>query len=122
MPAFLVDEDMPRSLAKSLREAGFGAEDVRDAGLRGRSDAEVRAAAVRRGMALVTADLEFANPNVFPDGFPAGLVVCRYPPGTPAAALSRAVVQQIAGLADAELAGSIAVLEPGRVRLHKRSI
>lgn len=59
MPAFLVDEDIPRSLAVSLREAGFQAEDVRDAGLRGHSDAE--------------------------------------------------------------LAGSIAVLEPGRVRLHKRS-
>lgn len=120
MPAFFIDEDMPRSLSRALREAGFQAEDARDAGLRGRPDAEIREAAVRRGMALVTADLEFANPNVFPEGFPSGLVVCRYPSETQAAALTRAVAEQLAGLTDAELADSIAVLEPGRVRLHKR--
>jgi len=35
---FLVDEDMPRSTARTLREAGYVADDARDVGLRGRTD------------------------------------------------------------------------------------
>jgi len=38
---FLTDEDVPRSTARILREAGFDATDVRDVGLRGKSDEEV---------------------------------------------------------------------------------
>jgi predicted nuclease of predicted toxin-antitoxin system len=37
---FLVDEDLPRSLARELRLAGIDAVDARDAGLRGRPDGE----------------------------------------------------------------------------------
>jgi len=35
---FLVDEDLPRSLARELRQAGIDAVDARDAGLRGHPD------------------------------------------------------------------------------------
>ena len=38
---FLVDEDLPRSTAPKPREIGFEAFDVRDCGLRGKSDEEV---------------------------------------------------------------------------------
>jgi uncharacterized protein (DUF433 family) len=38
---FLTDEDVPRSTARALRDAGFDAVDVRDVGLRGKSDALV---------------------------------------------------------------------------------
>ena len=38
---FITDEDVPRSTARVLRDAGFDAVDVRDVGLRGKSDAEV---------------------------------------------------------------------------------
>jgi predicted nuclease of predicted toxin-antitoxin system len=41
MAKFLVDEDLPRSLARELRQAGIDAVDVRDAGLRGRPDPDV---------------------------------------------------------------------------------
>jgi len=40
MPKFLVDEDMPRSTAKVLRDKGYEALDVCDCGLRGKSDSE----------------------------------------------------------------------------------
>jgi predicted nuclease of predicted toxin-antitoxin system len=40
---FLTDEDIPRSTARILRDAGFDAVDVRDVGLRGKSDALVYA-------------------------------------------------------------------------------
>ena len=38
---FITDEDVPRSTARVLRDAGFDAIDVRDVGLRGKSDQEV---------------------------------------------------------------------------------
>jgi predicted nuclease of predicted toxin-antitoxin system len=43
---FLVDENLPRSLAKVLRESGFDAVDVRDLGLRGKPDSEIFRAAL----------------------------------------------------------------------------
>jgi hypothetical protein len=41
----LVDENLPRSLAPQIAELGFRVQDVRDIGLRGRSDTEVMATA-----------------------------------------------------------------------------
>ncbi len=38
---FLVDEDLPRSTANVLREAGYEAVDARDLGLRGGTDREI---------------------------------------------------------------------------------
>ena len=38
---FITDEDVPRSTARVLRDAGFDAVDVRDVGLRGKNDTEV---------------------------------------------------------------------------------
>ncbi|HLF89938.1 MAG TPA: DUF5615 family PIN-like protein [Anaerolineales bacterium] len=40
---FLTDEDVPRSTARVLRNAGFDAVDVRDVGLRGKNEEVLRA-------------------------------------------------------------------------------
>jgi predicted nuclease of predicted toxin-antitoxin system len=59
--AFLVDENLPRSLARQLRESGVEAYDVRDLGLRGRPDTEVLETAVARSLVLLTGDLGFGS-------------------------------------------------------------
>ena len=41
MIRFLIDEDMPRSTTKLLRQAGFECLDVRDTELRGKKDNEM---------------------------------------------------------------------------------
>jgi predicted nuclease of predicted toxin-antitoxin system len=41
MLTFLIDEDIPRSTAKALRDRGYKVLDVRDYGLRGEADEEV---------------------------------------------------------------------------------
>lgn len=61
MPEFLIDEDLPRSLAPELRAAGFDTQDVRDIGLRGMPDDVVLASARSANRILVTGDLGFAN-------------------------------------------------------------
>jgi len=58
---FLVDEDLPRSLARDLRAAGLDAQDVRDVGYRGRPDRDAIELAVSEGRVLLTADLGFGN-------------------------------------------------------------
>jgi len=56
MARFLVDEDLPRSLAPWLNAAGLFAEDVRDRGLRGQPDDDVFRHAVAHGFAVVSGE------------------------------------------------------------------
>lgn len=119
MVAFLVDEDTPRSTARILRQSGFAAEDVRDVGLRGHSDAEVFAYAQEHARAVITADLGFANLLTYPLGSHAGIVVVRIPNEVTIAALNDELLRALAGLRDDELAGSLVIVEVGRVRLRR---
>jgi len=41
MARFLIDEALPRSIARELRAAGHEADDVRDIGLRGQRDERI---------------------------------------------------------------------------------
>lgn len=57
---FLVDAQLPPSLARWLREAGHEAEHVEDVGLRDGSDRAIWAHAMRTGAVIVTKDEDFA--------------------------------------------------------------
>ena len=57
MIRFLIDEDMPRSTAKLLREAGFESLDVRDIGLRGAKDDVIYHRAQEENCIIITGDL-----------------------------------------------------------------
>lgn len=76
---FLVDEDMPRTAAGVLRQAGYIAEDVRDVGLRGRSDQAIFEYAQAHNSIIVTADTDFANVLDYPLGTHPGIIVLRLP-------------------------------------------
>ena len=120
MKRFLIDEDLPLSLAAALESAGMEAIHVVDAGLRGSSDAAVLDEAVRAGRSLVTADLDFANVLRFPPGGHKGIVVVRYPNETAVLALNSAIVASLVSVSEQELHGAVIVLEPGRVRIRGR--
>jgi len=119
MPRFLIDEDLPRSLARLLREAGFSVEDVRDVGLRGRSDDDVFRYATSNSLTLLTGDLGFANILRFPLGTHSGIIVARFPNELPAARLDQVILEGLRSLSDEGFPGSLAILEPGRVRLRR---
>jgi predicted nuclease of predicted toxin-antitoxin system len=116
---FLVDEDLPRSLARELRESGMDAVDARDAGLRGRADGEIMAAAIREARAVLTADLGFGNVLAFPPSSHHGVVVARFPNQTPIRALNDAILAAVRSLADDEIDHAVVILEPGRIRLRR---
>lgn len=119
MWAFLVDEDMPRSTAAVLRQAGHAAVDVRDVGLRGRSDDEVFARAQVTGAALITADKGFSNVLSFPPGTHAGLIVVRVPNELPTPQVNREVLRALAELEGEELRGLLVIVEVGRTRIRR---
>jgi predicted nuclease of predicted toxin-antitoxin system len=83
MLRFLIDEDMPRSLAEVLRAKGFEVLDVRDCGLncglRGGSDDEIFEFAQKERAIILTGDTGFGNLLRFPLGSHCGIVIANFP-------------------------------------------
>jgi predicted nuclease of predicted toxin-antitoxin system len=119
MWAFLIDEDMPRSLAALLRQAGHTVEDVRDVGLRGQSDAVVFAHAQATRATLITADKGLANMGLFPPGTHAGIIVSRIPDTLPTSVVNQEIVNALTHLAGETLTGLLVIIEPGRIRVRR---
>jgi predicted nuclease of predicted toxin-antitoxin system len=116
---FLVDEDLPRSLARRLVAAGCDALDVRDVGLRGRPDHEIAAWAKAADRMLLSGDLGFANILAYPLGSHPGIVVVRFPNTTPVDERCSGISTALEGLTDTEITGALIIIEPGRVRLRR---
>lgn len=119
MARFLVDEDLPRSLTRDLRSAGFDIADVRDVGLRGRPDEEVLEYAVREDRAVITADVGFGNILRFPLGEHAGIVVVRFPNEVSIRDLTTELLVAITWLGDDDVAGNVVTIMPGRIRVRR---
>lgn len=119
MARLLVDEDLPRSTARALRQAGHEAEDVRDVGLQGHSDGDVFARAQAIEATLVTADLGFSNIINFPPGTHAGIIVVRVPDILPSATLNAELLRALNDLPDADRRGSLVIVELGRIRIRR---
>ncbi len=121
MASFLIDEDLPRSLAAALRKDALVAEDARDVGLRGQDDARVFSYAQTREFVLVSGDLGFANVLRYPLGTHSGIVIARFPNEMPAAQVTQSVVAGLRLLSDDDMRGNLVVISPGRIRLRRRS-
>lgn len=120
MPKFVVDEDMPRSTARILRNKGYEALDVRDCGLRGENDDEVFAFAQRSGAVLITGDMGFANIMHFPAGSHGGIVVAHYPNELSPAGINSQISDAFNNLTDSDFKGNLIILEPGKMRIRRK--
>jgi predicted nuclease of predicted toxin-antitoxin system len=120
MSRFLVDADLPRSLARHLRAAGVEAEDVRDIGMRKSPDDDTFTYAVSYVLVLLSGDLDFGNILRFPLGSHSGIIVARFPNEVLTAKLNAAILQAVQSLSDEDIVGNLAIVEPGRIRLRKR--
>ncbi len=121
MWTFVVDEDMPRSTAPALRNAGHAAVDVRDVGLRGHSDAEVFAYAQDQGAVLVTADKGFADVLAFAPGTHAGIVVLRVPNELPTRQVNQQLLRALVDLQGEDLNSLLIIVEVARLRIRRPS-
>jgi len=118
---FLVDEDLPRSLADLIRSQGHEAIDVRDTELRGATDETIAAYARDSGLCIVTGDLGFADVRNYPPSKYNGLIVLRLP----RTATAGQILKLMEGFFESKeitdvLSGKLAIVEFGRVRIRER--
>ena len=114
---FITDEDVPRSTARVLRDAGFDAVDVRDVGLRGKSDPEVFEYAQQDNRLLITCDMGFSNILNFPPSANHGILVVRVPDSKSIDSFNHEVLRTIQEVGD-NLVHHLAIVEIGKVRLR----
>lgn len=93
MPRIVIDEDMPRSTGRVLRECGYEINDIRDHGLRGANDAVVYQFAQSHQAALLTGDLGFGNILRFPVRSHFGIVVAHFPNEMTTSEINRQLVE-----------------------------
>jgi predicted nuclease of predicted toxin-antitoxin system len=114
---FITDEDVPRSTARVLRDAGFDAVDVRDVGLRGKSDDVVFNYAQKENRLLITCDMGFSNILNFPPPENQGILVVRIPDSEPIDVFNREVLRSVQEVGE-NLSRHLAIVEVGKVRLR----
>ena len=118
MLSFLVDEDLPRSLAPRLKMAGHDAVDVRDVGLRGKKDDEIRAYALKKGLTLLTGDIEFGNILHYPPK-KNGTLLVRLDESISAETRVNIIIKTLEGLTPRELEHCVGVIGADGLRLRK---
>jgi predicted nuclease of predicted toxin-antitoxin system len=112
----LVDENLPRSLARRLCEAGHDAVDLRDLGRGGASDTEVLAIAVKQDRVVVSANHKhFGNVLLFPPAQSRGIVVVRMPKCSIKTVMTR-IENVLASLSESHVRGSLIIVDASHVR------
>ncbi len=114
----VIDEDLPRIIGEALRELGWRVEDVRDVGLRGKSDAEVIRFARRRKAVLFTGDWGFGNIFQYPPSEEWGIVLLSYPNEVSVSVLARELQKALAQLRTSDIVHNLVIIEPGRIRVR----
>jgi predicted nuclease of predicted toxin-antitoxin system len=120
MIKFLIDEDIPRTTAKVLRDRGYEVVDVRDCGLRGEVDAEVFKFAQKENAVLLTGDLGFGNLLRFPVGKHSGVVIAHFPNEISTSELNSQIIKAFDALAEKDFDRNLIILEPGKIRIRRK--
>ncbi len=116
---FLIDADLPRSVNEVIRRDGHDVIDVRDIGLRDAKDYEIARYALTERLCLVTGDFDFSDIRNYPRKEYSGIVVLSLH-RTANANYINLLLDSFLKQKDllSELAGKLAIVEPGRVRLR----
>jgi len=117
MIRLLIDEDLPRSMCRALRSAGFECTDVRDVGLRGAKDRKILDFAVQKSYVLVTGDLDFVRLVRLHSSKPKGLVIVRLPNQMSPANMNKRLAEALSKIHQ-KIYNHIVVVETNRIRIR----
>lgn len=120
MALFIIDEDIQRSVMEVLEKLGHHVKDVRDEGLRGRSDDEIFRFAQTHKAVILTADLDFSNTIRFPLGSHHGIVILRFPNELSTAKINTELAKSLKDLTDQDFKGNLIIISPGKIRIRQR--
>jgi predicted nuclease of predicted toxin-antitoxin system len=114
---FKLDENLPASSTAILASAGHDVDTVADEGLVGAPDHDVVAAATAAGRILVSLDRGLGDIRAYPPGSHASMVVLRL--SDQSAATASKAISDLTTLTNPEsLAGAVAVLQRGLLRIR----
>jgi len=116
----VIDEDLPRSLGRALKARGHEVFDIRDYGLRGKSDEDIFNFAQRQGAVLFSGDLGFANILKFPLGSHCGIAVLRFPNDITTDVMNQIVLRFLKKIREGDLSGNLIIFSPNRMRLKRK--
>ena len=115
---FKLDENVDPDLKQAFITAGHDCLTITDQNMRGWGDADILVELATERRCLVTIDLDFSNPFVFPPAEYSGIIVLRAPRSTFAVfeSLVAEVLQEVDSL---DPTGQLWIVEPGRIRVHQ---
>lgn len=117
MYSVVIDENLPRRFGTIFAARKIKTFDIRDYGLRGKSDKAVFAFVKEQGAALATSDIGFAQwVHLFEKH--RGIILVRLPSVLSLTTRCQELKRALGHIGDLELAGQIAVITPGALRLH----
>lgn len=116
-----LDENIGIRWRDRLTDAGHDVDTVHDEDLSGSSDLSVLDAATSANRALVTLDVDFANPIRFPPRRTPGIAVHRVHDRPGRRDLDLVVAELIVGLTRASLTGHLWIVEPDRIRQYQEN-
>jgi predicted nuclease of predicted toxin-antitoxin system len=113
-----LDENLGNAARTALEAAGHDVSIVPAQGLQGALDDDLILQCKREGRALVTLDLDFANPLRFePTDYP-GIAVLRLPSEPKARVLNELLQTLVGALEREQLHGRLWIIEIGRLRIY----
>ena len=115
---FKVDEDLPVEVAGLLRAAGHDAKAIVEQGMSGTPDERLWEFVQREQRCFVTADKGFTNAQQHPSGSHLGIILLRLPRESRAGYV-RLAEAILASTSLEVLAGSITVVTPEGIRVHR---
>ncbi len=111
-----LDENIPEVTASALTEAGHKASTVKGQGMCGVKDVFLAKHCQEEQVCLVTMDLDFSNPFVYPPEEYSGIIVLRHP--RPTTDSIRNLLQRAAAALEREsVTGSLWIVGPWRLRI-----
>jgi uncharacterized protein DUF5615 len=116
-----LDENLGARAVAPLTAAGHDVSTVALQSMESAADREVIQACQREGRALVTLDLDFANPLNYRPSEYAGIAVLRPPRKGSAGELLKTVDALVEGLKRQPLTGKLWIVELGRIRIFQES-
>jgi len=115
-----LDENIGRRGLELLKASGHDVMTVWDQGLHGVDDEKLFEVCSSEGRALITLDRDFGQVTRFPPERSAGIVVLDTGPSTTLRGVMDRLQDFLAVLEHQSVAGSLWIVEPGRVRVHLR--
>jgi len=115
---FVIDANLPYS-AKTLFEPYGIATHVRDFGLADAPDNVIFARSIKEGAVLITRDLDFGNPHIYPWASHHGIVIIRAPSWFSAKQTNGLINEFLKTFDFKSLSRAVVIIEPGRIRISR---